>query len=141
MKKSVKNKKIVLTYGTYDLLHIGHINLLKRAKALGNYLVVGLSTDEFNQIKHKDCFLPYKQRKAVLETIKYVDKVIPEKNWKQKVNDIKNHNVDIFVMGDDWNGKFDELKNFCEVIYLPRTKNISTTLLKKNISCKINNVK
>lgn len=125
--------KKIITYGTYDLLHIGHINLLKRAKALGDYLIVGLSTDEFNKIKNKDCFLPYEQRKAVLEAIQYVDEVIPEKNWEQKVNDIKKYKADIFVMGDDWKGKFDELKKYCEVVYLERTKNISTTMLKTNI--------
>jgi len=131
-------KKRVITYGTYDLLHIGHINLLKRAKALGDYLIVGLSTDEFNRIKNKDCFLPFEQRKAVLETIKYVDKVIPEENWEQKIIDIKKYKVDIFVMGDDWKGKFDDLNKYCEVIYLPRTKNISTTCLKENIVKKVN---
>lgn len=125
--------KKIITYGTYDLLHIGHINLLKRAKALGDYLIVGLSTDEFNKIKNKDCFLPYEQRKAVLEAIQYVDEVIPEKTWEQKVNDIKKYKADIFVMGDDWKGKFDELKKYCEVVYLERTKNISTTMLKTNI--------
>ncbi|HUS50750.1 MAG TPA: glycerol-3-phosphate cytidylyltransferase [Candidatus Paceibacterota bacterium] len=131
-------KKIVITYGTYDLLHIGHLNLLKRAKALGDYLIVGLSTDEFNQIKHKDCFLSYKQRKTVLEAINYVDKVIPEKNWEQKIKDIKKYKVDIFVMGDDWRGKFDELKKYCKVIYLKRTPSISTTHLKENIIDKVN---
>jgi len=131
-------KKKVITYGTYDLLHIGHINLLKRAKALGDYLIVGLSTDEFNRIKNKDCFLPFEQRKAVLEAIKYVDKVIPEENWEQKVTDIKNNKVDIFVMGSDWEGKFDDLKKHCEVIYLERTLNISTTCLKRSIVKKIN---
>lgn len=131
-------KKIVITYGTYDLLHIGHINLLKRAKALGDYLIVGLSTDKFNQIKNKDCFLPYEQRKAVLEAIEYVDKVIPEKNWEQKSKDIKKYRVGIFVMGSDWKGKFDNLKEYCDVIYLPRTENISTTSLKKDITNKVN---
>jgi glycerol-3-phosphate cytidylyltransferase len=129
--------KRVITYGTYDLLHVGHINLLKRAKALGDYLIVGLSTDEFNRIKNKDCFLPYAQRKAVLEAIKYVDKVIPEENWEQKIKDIKKYKANIFVMGDDWKGKFDGLKKYCEVIYLPRTENISTTYLKKNIIDKV----
>ena len=129
--------KKVITYGTYDLLHIGHINLLRRAKALGDYLIVGLSTDEFNRIKHKDCFLPFEQRKAVLEAIKYVDKVIPEENWEQKIADIKEHSIDVFVMGSDWEGKFDELKKYCEVVYLPRTENISTTHLKKNITEKV----
>lgn len=127
----------VITYCTYDLLHIGHINLLRRAKALGDYLIVGLSTDEFNKIKNKDSFLSYRQRKAVLEAIKYVDKIIPEKNWEQKVEDIKKYKIDILVMGSDWKGKFDNLKKYCKVIYLERTSNISTTSLKKSISKKI----
>lgn len=127
----------VMTYGTYDLLHIGHINLLRRAKALGDYLIVGLSTDEFNKIKNKDSFLLYKQRKTVLEAVKYVDKIIPEKNWEQKVNDIKKYKIDIFVMGSDWEGKFDNLKKYCKVIYLERTTNISSTSLRKSISKKI----
>jgi len=130
--------KKVLTYGTYDLLHIGHINLLKRAKALGDYLIVGLSTDEFNRVKSKDCFLPFEQRRAVLEAIRYVDEVIPEQNWEQKVGDIKSKEVNVFVMGSDWDGKFDALKKYCEVVYLPRTANISTTHLKNNITNKIN---
>ncbi|KKP97505.1 MAG: Glycerol-3-phosphate cytidylyltransferase [Candidatus Moranbacteria bacterium GW2011_GWE1_36_7] len=129
--------KKVITYGTYDLLHEGHINLLKRARALGDYLIVGLSTDEFNALKHKEAFLPYAQRKIVLESIKYVDEVIPEENWEQKISDIKNNEVDVFVMGDDWNGKFDELKEFCEVVYLPRTPIISTTRLKEDIVNKV----
>jgi glycerol-3-phosphate cytidylyltransferase len=133
--------KKVITYGTYDLLHEGHINLLKRAKALGDYLIVGLSTDEFNTLKHKESFLPYKQRKIVLESIRYVDEVIPEENWEQKISDIKKHEVDTFVMGNDWEGKFDELKEYCEVIYLPRTPIISTTGLKENIVNKVNNIK
>ena len=97
--------KKVLTYGTYDLLHVGHIKLLQRAKALGDYLVVGLSTDEFNSLKHKSSFLSYNQRKVVLEAIRYVDEVIPENNWEQKVKDIEDHQIDLFVMGDDWKGK------------------------------------
>ncbi len=129
--------KKIITYGTYDLLHLGHINLLKRAKSLGDYLIVGLSTDNFNSIKHKEAFLSYEQRKVVLEAIQYVDEVIPENNWEQKKNDITNHNVDIFVMGSDWKGKFDNLKEYCDVIYLDRTKNISTTLLKSGIKNKI----
>jgi glycerol-3-phosphate cytidylyltransferase len=123
-------KKIVLTYGTFDLLHIGHINLLKRAKALGDYLIVAISTDEFNAIKHKQAFYSFEDRKKILESIKYVDLVIPETCWEQKIEDIKKYNVDIFVIGDDWKGKFDELKKYCKVIYLPRTPNISTTLIK-----------
>lgn len=124
--------KRVITYGTFDLLHEGHIKLLKRAKELGDYLIVGLSTDEFNLLKHKESFLPYKQRKVVLEAIKYVDEVIPEECWEQKTKDVKKANIDVFVMGNDWDGAFDELKNHCEVIYLPRTALISTTILKKD---------
>lgn len=125
--------KTVLTYGTYDLLHAGHINLLKRAKALGDYLIVGLSTDSFNALKHKESFLPYEHRKYVVESIRYVDQVIPEETWEQKIEDIKKYKVDIFTMGDDWEGKFDFLKDYCEVVYLKRTPNISTTLLKEKI--------
>lgn len=125
--------KKVITYGTFDLLHVGHINLLRRAKELGDHLIVGLSTDEFNALKHKDSFLPFEQRKAVLEVIKYVDEVIPETSWGQKRSDVINNQVDIFVMGDDWEGKFDELKDVCEVQYLPRTPNISTTQIKETI--------
>jgi glycerol-3-phosphate cytidylyltransferase len=127
----------VITYGTYDLLHIGHINLLKRAKALGDYLIVGLSTDAFNERKNKDSFLSYAQRKAVLEAIRYVDEIIPEENWEQKVEDIKKNNVDVFVIGSDWKGKFDDLTKYCKVIYLDRTPNISTTSLKESINNKI----
>lgn len=130
--------KKILTYGTYDLLHAGHINLLKRARELGNYLIVGLSTDEFNMIKHKESFMPFEQRKIVLEALRYVDLVIPEDVWEQKINDIKKHKINIFVMGHDWKGKFDFLKEYCEVLYLPRTNGISTTSLKKSISHKIN---
>ncbi len=129
--------KKVITYGTYDLLHEGHINLLKRAKELGDYLVVALSTDEFNAMKHKESFLPFEQRKIVLESIRYVDEVIAEEDWAQKSIDIEKHQIDIFVMGNDWEGKFDELKGCCKVIYLPRTPLISTTSLKDNIQDKI----
>ena len=128
--------KKVLTYGTFDLLHYGHINLLRRAKQLGDYLVVGLSTDEFNQLKNKKSFFPYDKRKMMLEAIKYVDEVIPETSWDQKLSDVKKHNIDVFVMGDDWEGKFDYLKEYCEVIYLPRTKDISTTDIKNDLSNK-----
>jgi glycerol-3-phosphate cytidylyltransferase len=122
--------KTVLTYGTFDLLHYGHLEILKRASLLGNKLIVGLSTDKFNEIKGKTCVLPYQKRKELIESIDYVDKVIPENNWDQKVTDIKGNNIDIFVIGDDWEGKFDELKDFCEVIYYPRTKGISSTKLR-----------
>ena len=126
-------KKIVLTYGTFDLLHLGHINLLKRAKALGDYLIVGLSTDGFNLIKHKQAFYPFEHREKILEAIKYVDLVIPETCWEQKIEDIKKHKVDIFVMGNDWESKFDFLKQYCKVVYLPRTENISTNKIKEDL--------
>tara|TARA_B110000495_G_C22678419_1_gene400520 strand:- start:145 stop:552 length:408 start_codon:yes stop_codon:yes gene_type:complete len=122
--------KTVLTYGTFDLLHYGHLEILKRASLLGNKLIVGLSTDKFNEIKGKTCVLPYQKRKELLDSIDYVGKVIPENNWDQKVTDIQDNDIDIFVMGDDWEGKFDELKVFCEVIYFPRTNGISSTKLR-----------
>lgn len=126
--------KKVITYGTFDLLHYGHINLLKRAKQMGDYLVVCLSTDEFNKnSKNKECYFSYEIRKQLLESIRYVDLVIPENNWDQKIDDIKEFGIDTFVMGDDWKGKFDFLKEYCEVIYLPRTKEISTTKIKKDL--------
>ena len=125
--------KRVMTYGTFDLLHYGHINILKRAKSLGDYLIVGLSSDEFNELKGKKSVMSYEERKEILENIRYVDKVIKESNWEQKVDDIIKYNIDVFVIGDDWEGKFDFLKEYCEVVYLPRTKSISTTLLKEII--------
>ena len=127
--------KRVITYGTFDLLHYGHINLLRRAKALGDYLVVVLSTDEFNMIeKKKKCYFSYEQRKTLLEAIRYVDLVVPEKNWEQKRTDVHDYLIDIFVMGDDWKGKFDYLKEEgIEVIYLPRTPEISTTQIKEDL--------
>ena len=130
--------KKVITYGTYDMFHIGHLNLLKRAKALGDYLIVAVSSDEFNAIKGKKTIIPFDQRAEIVRSIKYVDEVIKEDNWEQKVNDIKEHDINVFVMGNDWKGKFDFLKKYCDVIYLPRTKNISTTLLKTDIH-KLNN--
>lgn len=129
--------KRVITYGTFDLLHYGHINLLKRAKAMGDYLVVALSTDEFNwNEKQKKCFFSYEVRKQLLEAIRYVDLVIPEENWKQKRSDIEKYEIDTFVMGDDWKGKFDSLSDICEVSYLPRTPEISTTEIKKRLKGK-----
>lgn len=125
--------KTVITYGTFDILHIGHINLLRRARALGDRLVVGLSTDEFNQGKHKSSLLNYKNRKAVLETIRYVDEVFPEEMWEQKVDDIRRYGASVFVMGNDWEGKFDFLKEYCEVVYLERTSDISTTEIKNSL--------
>jgi glycerol-3-phosphate cytidylyltransferase len=120
----------VLTYGTFDLLHHGHINLLRRARELGDHLTVALSTEEFNAGKGKQCFHPYEDRAAVLQAIRYVDHVIPETNWEQKVSDVRDHAIDIFVMGDDWTGKFDFLEEHCRVVYLPRTPGISTTSIK-----------
>ncbi|MFZ4450352.1 glycerol-3-phosphate cytidylyltransferase [Salibacterium aidingense] len=125
--------KKVITYGTFDLLHWGHINLLKRAKELGDYLIVAISTDEFNEIKNKKAYYPYEQRKLILEAVRYVDEVIPENNWNQKAGDIIHHDVDLLVMGDDWKGKFDHLAPYCEVTYLPRTANISTTKIKNEL--------
>lgn len=122
--------KRVITYGTFDIIHYGHINLLKRAKALGDYLIVVLSSDEFNLIKHKKSYYNYEERKLLLEACRYVDLVIPEYNWEQKIDDIKTYKADIFVMGDDWKGKFDYLKDICEVVYLQRTPDISTTKIK-----------
>lgn len=123
----------VITYGTYDLLHYGHIELLRRAKQYGDYLIVALSTDEFNKIKSKKSYYNFEQRKMMLESIRYVDLVIPENNWEQKVNDVKTFKVDTFLMGHDWEGKFDFLKDECEVIYLKRTEGISTTQIKKEL--------
>mgnify|MGYP005773616629 FL=1 len=133
--------KRVITYGTFDVLHYGHINLLKRAKALGDYLIVGLSTDEFNKIKNKISYYSYEHRKLLLEACKYVDLIIPEENWEQKTDDIQKYFVDIFVMGSDWEGKFDFLKKYCQVVYLERTPDISSTQTKQYINQKLNNKK
>lgn len=128
--------KKVITYGTFDLLHYGHINLLRRAKELGDYLIVAISTDEFNSIeKQKKCYFNYEQRKAIVEAIKYVDQVIPECSWEQKKTDVAKYGVDVFVIGDDWKGKFDFLKEQgVEVVYLERTPEISTTQIKDKLS-------
>ena len=127
--------KTVITYGTFDLLHYGHINLLHRAKQLGDYLIVALSTDEFNkEQKNKICYFSYEHRKLLLESIKYVDLVIPEESWEQKKTDVHKYNVDVFVIGDDWKGKFDFLKQEgVEVVYLSRTPEISSTQIKKDL--------
>lgn len=126
--------KRVITYGTFDILHYGHIRLLKRAKELGDYLIVGLSTDEFNAIKNKKSYYSYEIRKEMLEALKFVDEVIPEENWNQKENDIKKYNIDILTMGSDWENdeRFERLKEYCEVVYLKRTDGISTTQIKKD---------
>lgn len=126
--------KRVITYGTYDLLHYGHLNLLQRARALGDYLIVVLSTDEFNwNMKQKKCYFSYEKRKKMLEALRCVDLVIPENNWEQKVSDVQLYQADVFVMGHDWEGKFDFLKDYCEVVYLPRTPDISTTQIKADL--------
>ena len=127
--------KRILTYGTYDLLHYGHIRLLQRAKALGDYLIVALSTDEFNEQKGKKAYHNYETRKKMLEAIRYVDLVIPENNWEQKIDDVKKYFIDIVVMGSDWVGsdKFEILRPYCEVKYLDRTEGISTTKIKKEL--------
>ncbi len=126
--------KKVITYGTFDLLHVGHINLLRRAKALGDYLIVVVSSDEFNAIKGKKAYHSFESRKQILEAIRYVDEVLPEYTWEQKIDDVVNNHVDVFVMGDDWKGKFDFLKEYCEVVYLPRTEGISTTMIKEDLN-------
>lgn len=129
--------KKVITYGTFDLIHVGHINILRRAKELGDYLVVVLSSDEFNTIKHKSAYHSYEDRKIILEAIKYVDEVIPEYTWEQKIQDVVDNNIDVFVMGDDWSGQFDFLKEYCEVMYLSRTEGISTTKIKSDLNISV----
>ncbi|MDU7147864.1 MAG: glycerol-3-phosphate cytidylyltransferase [Clostridium sp.] len=128
--------KKVITYGTFDLLHYGHINLLKRAKSEGDYLIVALSTDEFNSLKGKQCYFEFEKRKALLESIRYVDLVIPENKWEQKIDDIKEYRIDTFIMGNDWEGKFNFLKEYCEVKYLRRTPEISTSKIKEDLLLK-----
>ena len=127
--------KRVLTYGTFDLLHFGHIEILRRAKALGDYLVVAVSTDEFNAIKGKKSYHDYPTRKKMLEAVRYVDLVIPENTWEQKRNDVQKYEIDTVVMGSDWAGNenFECLKDICEVVYLPRTEGISTTKIKEDL--------
>ena len=127
--------KRVITYGTFDLLHYGHINLLRRAKQYGDYLIVALSTDDFNwNQKRKKCYFSFDKRKALLEAIRYVDLVIPEESWDQKVTDVREYHIDSFVMGDDWKGEFDFLKDEgVDVVYLPRTPEVSTTQIKRDL--------
>lgn len=125
--------KRVITYGTFDLIHYGHINLLKRAKMNGDYLIVALSTNEFNNLKGKECYFSFDERKKLLEAIRFVDLVIPENSWDQKIDDIKNFKIDVFVIGDDWAGKFDYLSEYCEVKYLDRTPEISTSRIKEDL--------
>lgn len=129
---SCENMKKVITYGTYDLLHNGHVKLLERAKSLGDFLIVAISTDEFNELKGKKSYYSFEDRKYMLSAIKYVDLVIEESEWNQKTSDIINNNIDIFVMGDDWDGKFDFLNEYCDVIYLKRTPEISSSKIKND---------
>jgi glycerol-3-phosphate cytidylyltransferase len=126
--------KRVLTYGTFDTLHFGHIRLLQRARALGDYLIVGLSTDEFNTKKNKSAFHSWEERKFFLEALRYVDLVIAEENWEQKITDVQMYHVDTFTMGSDWEGKFDFLSEYCDVIYLPRTPSISSTQIREALA-------
>ncbi len=126
--------KTVITYGTFDLFHVGHIRLLKRLKELGDKLVVGISSDEFNAIKKKQAFFSYEERAEIVAACQYVDEVFPEHEWEQKRSDIKKYKADIFAMGDDWSGKFDDLNDICQVVYLSRTDNISTTKIKNTLS-------
>lgn len=129
--------KKVITYGTFDLFHIGHLNILKRAKELGDYLIVAVSSDRFNLVeKNKVCQISDVDRMEIVKAIRYVDEVILEDSWDQKVQDVQKYDVDTFVMGDDWLGKFDHLNAYCEVVYLPRTEGISTTQLKAELKSK-----
>jgi glycerol-3-phosphate cytidylyltransferase len=130
--------KRVLTYGTFDLFHIGHLNILERLRGLGDYLAVAISTDEFNAVKGKQCVVSYAERAAIVSALRCVDEVIPEENWDQKAGDISRLKIDIFGMGHDWQGKFDHLAKYCEVVYLPRTEGVSTTELRTKISIKHN---
>ncbi|MDW2326724.1 MULTISPECIES: glycerol-3-phosphate cytidylyltransferase [Vibrio] len=136
----LKSKKVVLTYGTFDMFHVGHVRLLKRLKTGADMLIVGLSTDEFNRIKGKTSFFSYQERKEILESCRYVDLVVPEERWEQKVDDVTKYSVTTFAIGNDWEGEFDFLKKQCEVKYLERTKDISTTKIKTELA-KLNNDK
>lgn len=124
-------RKVVITYGTFDLFHIGHLNLLKRLKELGDYLIVAVSTDEFNAAKGKQTIVPFADRIEIVKNIKFVDLAIPESSWDQKARDCEKYGVSVFGMGHDWEGKFDELKQYCEVVYLPRTNGVSSTDMKR----------
>lgn len=130
----MQKEKIVITYGTFDMFHIGHLRLLQRLKKLGDKLIVAVSTNEFNAIKGKTTVIPFTDRIEIVKNIKCVDEVIAENNWEQKVSDIQKYNVSIFAMGNDWEGKFDYLSEWCEVVYLPRTEGISTSCIKQILS-------
>ncbi|GAB2496316.1 glycerol-3-phosphate cytidylyltransferase [Pseudoxanthomonas sangjuensis] len=131
MSPESQRKKVVLTYGTFDLFHVGHLNLLERLKALGDYLIVGVSTDEFNAGKGKQTIIPFVDRLKIVQSVKCVDLAIAEESWTQKADDIRRYGVSVFGMGADWEGKFDDLRQYCEVVYLPRTEGISSTSLKQ----------
>lgn len=124
----------VITYGTFDLFHVGHVRLLKRLSELGDRLIVGISSDEFNELKGKQSFFSYTERAEIVSACQYVSEVFPEHDWEQKKIDVKHYQADIFAMGDDWKGKFDFLGEYCEVVYLPRTENVSTTDIKNTLS-------
>lgn len=128
-----KAQKTILTYGSFDLFHIGHLKLIERLRMLGDRLIIGVSTDEFNTMKGKSSIIPFDQRAEIVANVKGVDLVIPEESWDQKTADIAKYNVDTFAMGDDWVGKFDNLKEHCEVIYLDRTKDVSSTSIKSSL--------
>lgn len=127
-------KKRIITYGTFDMFHIGHLKLLQRLSKMADEVIVAVSTDNFNEVKNKKVLIPYDQRAEIVSSIKYVTKVIPEENWEQKSEDIKKYDIDIFAIGNDWEGKFDFLREYCEVVYLERTRNISSTQLRKSLS-------
>lgn len=127
------SNKIILTYGTFDMFHVGHLNLLRSLRSMGSRLVVGVSTDEFNAIKGKETLVPFAERASIVAGIRYVDEVFPENDWEQKESDIARYNADVFAMGNDWTGKFDYLSSVCQVVYLPRTEGISSTEI-KNLS-------
>jgi glycerol-3-phosphate cytidylyltransferase len=126
--------KKIITYGTFDLFHYGHLRILERAKQLGDYLIVAVSTDEFNKVKGKKCVYPYEHRAEIVKAIRYVNEIIPETEWEQKRRDVVEHDISMLVMGSDWEGKFDDLKDLCEVVYLPRTPNISSTDIKSYVN-------
>ena len=127
------NRKTLITYGTFDLFHIGHLRLLKRVKALGDYLIVAVSTDEFNKGKGKKTIIPFEHRAEIVRNVKCVDKVIPEESWEQKLEDIRKYHVNVFAIGEDWRGKFDFLKPACDVVYFERTKDVSSTAIKESL--------
>ncbi|UAA39506.1 adenylyltransferase/cytidyltransferase family protein [Paraneptunicella aestuarii] len=131
---SSSHPKTVLTYGTFDLFHIGHLKMLQRLKAMGDKLIVAVSTDEFNALKGKRSVYSYEERAAIIAALSCVDLVIPEQSWEQKAQDIQQYQVDIFGIGSDWKGKFDELADLCQVVYLDRTPSISTTEVKRALS-------